>query len=141
MQSTMLAAFEKKQDAENLLHYLESRGVTSALADLTVAQPENAIPADFAKYQVMVAEPEVKAALQVARQTEDGVRLIAPAVHCPECGSLDIIYPNYPRNFLIPFLLRLLAKTHLVDGKYCCLACQFEWTPPQNGKGPDAPSR
>jgi hypothetical protein len=131
MQSTMFAAFEKKQDAENLLHYLESCGVQSAVADLTVAQPENAIPAEFAKYQVMVAAGEEKSALEAAHRTEDGVRLIAPAVHCPECGSLDIIYPNYPRNFLIPFFLRLLAKSHLVDGKYCCLACQYEWTPPQ----------
>lgn len=136
MQFTMFAAFEKKQDAECLSHYLESCGVKSAVADLTVAQPENAIPAEFAKYQVLVAEGGENAALQATRDTEEGARLIAPAVHCPDCGSLNIIYPNYPRNFLIPFLLRLLAKSHLVDGKYCCQACQFEWTPPQIGKAP-----
>ncbi len=63
MQSTMLAAFERKQAAENLFRYLDARGVKSALADLTFEQPENAIPAEFAKYRVMIAEGNEKVAV------------------------------------------------------------------------------
>lgn len=132
MQSTMLATFEKKQDAENLFHYLEARGVQSALADLTETQPENAIPAEFAKYRVMVAQGGEQAAVEAARHTEEGLRLLNPAVHCPDCGSLNIIYPNYPRNFLIPFLFRLMVKRHWLQGKYCCMACRCEWEPGKN---------
>ena len=125
----MLAAFERKPDAENLFHYLNTSGVKSALADLTLEQPGNAIPAEFAKYRVMIAEGNEREAIDAARHSPEGVRLLEPAIHCPDCGSLNVIYPNYPRNFLIPFILRLLVKMHWLDGKYCCLACRNEWSP------------
>ncbi len=64
-----------------------------------------------------------------ARHADEGVRLLEPAVHCPDCGSLNVIYPNYPRNFPIPFLFRLMVKMHWLDGKYCCMACRNELSP------------
>ena len=129
MQSTMLAAFENKREAENLHRFLEGRGVKSALADLTVEQPGNAIPGDFAKYQVFVAEGFERDAFEAAHRTDEGVRLLQPAIRCPECGSLNVIYPSYPRNFLLPALLRFLVKVRFLEGEYCCMTCRHEWAP------------
>lgn len=129
IQSSLIAAFEKKQDAESLHHFLESTGIKSNFVDLTVQQPENAIPADFAKYQVQVPEDQEKAAEDALHQSEEGIRLLQTAIHCPECGSLRVVYPNIPRNFLVSAVMRVMVKMHVLDGQYLCLSCQHEWPP------------
>ena len=129
MNSTLVAVFEVKQDAENLLQFLTDRGLTAALADLTLEGPGNAIPADFAKYQVRAGEESAEAARQATWHTEEGLRLVETAVRCPECGSSCIIYPEEPHNFVLPALMRVLVQHHVVAGSYCCLSCRHEWAP------------
>jgi hypothetical protein len=129
IQSSLVAAFENKSDAENLHQFLTGRGVKTTFADLTQQQPENAIPAEFAKYQVLAAGGDEQAAEQAAHHTEEGLRLLQSAVHCPECGSFRIMYPNIPRNFLVSALMRVAVRMHVLDGLYVCLSCQHEWPP------------
>ena len=129
LQSTMIAAFENRFEAEKLFQLLEDRGVPSTLVDLSVQQPENAIPPDFAQYQIQVQESDEKAAEAIAYGTEEGLALLQPAVHCPECGSLRVLYPNIPRNFLVSAVMRVMVKMHVLDGQYLCMSCQHEWPP------------
>ena len=129
MNSTLIAAFENKQAAEALTGYLQENNVHAALVDLTVSMPGNALPADFAKYQVRVPEPDAPAAVQATSHSDAGVNLMKPAIRCPECGSVRVRYPEMPRNFLLPFVFRLLVKSGIVQGAYACLTCKFEWSP------------
>ncbi len=144
MNSTLIAAFENKQDAERLTDYLNSQEVTAALVDLTVAMPGNALPEKFAKYQVRVPGDQAVGAVQVTDHTDEGLRLLEPAVHCPDCGSLRVRYPEMPRNFLAPFLFRMLVKFKVVEGQYACLTCKREWLPDEvvarRGKTNPAPA-
>lgn len=129
LQSTLIAAYEKKEDAENMHRYLVSKNVPAAFVDLTVQEAENAIPPEFARYQVQVPENDEKAAEQAVHGSEEGIQLLQPAVKCPECGSLRIIYPNIPRNFLVSAVMRVMVKMHVLDGQYLCMSCQHEWPP------------
>ena len=129
LQSALVAAYEKKEDAEKMHQFLVSNGIKSTLVDLTVQQAENAIPPDFAKYQVQVPEAEEKAAEHAVHNADEGIQLLQNAIHCPECGSLRVVYPNIPRNFLVSAVMRVMVKMHVLDGQYLCMSCQHEWPP------------
>lgn len=129
LQSTLIAAFEMREHAASLQQYLSAAGLNATLVDLTFEQPENAIPPDFARYQVHVPEPEGPLADTIVKGSEEGIALLQPAVHCPECGSLRILYPNIPRNFLVSAVMRVMVKMRVLDGEYLCLSCQHEWPP------------
>jgi len=129
MNSILIAAFEKRQAAEALAAYLLEKDIHATLMDLTVSMPGNALPADFAKYQVRVSEPDAPAAVQATSHTDNGITLMTTAIRCPECGSVRVQYPEFPRNFVVPFLFRLLVKSGAVQGAYACLTCKHEWSP------------
>ncbi|HEX2748656.1 MAG TPA: hypothetical protein VHM91_11700 [Verrucomicrobiales bacterium] len=129
MNSTLIAAFEEKQSAEDLTGYLLKQNIPAATVDLTVSTPGNALPPEFAKYQVRVPGEDAAAAVQATSHTDEGLRLISPAIHCPDCGSLRVRYPEMPRNFVAPFFFRLLVKVKLIEGSYACLTCKREWSP------------
>jgi len=129
MNSTLIAAFEEKQSAEDLTGYLLKKNIPAATVDLTVSTPGNALPSEFAKYQVRVSGEDAAAAVEATSHTEEGLRLVSPAIHCPDCGSMRVRYPEMPRNFVAPFFFRLLVKMKLIEGSYACLTCKREWTP------------
>jgi DNA-directed RNA polymerase subunit RPC12/RpoP len=129
MNSTLIAAFEEKQPAEDLTGYLLKHNIPAATVDLTVSTPGNALPADFAKYQVRVSGEDAAAAVEATSHTDEGLRLVKPAIRCPDCGSLRVRYPEMPRNFVAPFFFRLLVKLKLIEGNYACLTCKREWSP------------
>ena len=129
MNSHLIAAFERRQAAEDLAAFLQGQNIPAALVDLTVSMPGNALSADFAKYQVRVPEDNAPAAVNATSHTPEGLKLIDPAIRCPECGSFRVQYPEFPRNFVVPFIFRLLAKSGIVQGSYACLTCKFEWPP------------
>jgi DNA-directed RNA polymerase subunit RPC12/RpoP len=134
MNSTLIAAFENRQAAESLAAYLQNQNIHATFVDLTVSMPGNALPADFAKYQVRVPEPDAPAAVQATSHTDTGVNLMLPAIRCPECGSVRVRYPEMPRNFVLPFLFRILVKSGVVRGAYACLTCKHEWSPGERRK-------
>jgi hypothetical protein len=51
------------------------------------------------------------------------------AIHCPECGSLRVEFPQVTRKSLSTNLLMgLLAELHLVEREYYCEDCHCMWT-------------
>jgi DNA-directed RNA polymerase subunit RPC12/RpoP len=139
MNSTLIAAFEEKQPAEDLTGYLVKQNIPAAIVDLTVSGPGHALPAEFAKYQVRVSGEDAAAAVQATSHTDEGLRLISPAIRCPDCGSLRVRYPEMPRNFVAPFFFRLLVKLKLMEGSYACLTCKREWSPAKAREGKRTP--
>jgi DNA-directed RNA polymerase subunit RPC12/RpoP len=127
MNSTLIAAFERKTAARELAAFLQNEHIPASFVDLTVSMPGNALPAEFAKYQVRVPEESAAAAVHATSHTPKGLELIAAAIRCPECGSYRVQYPEMPRNFVVPFFFRLLIKSGIVRGSYACLTCKAEW--------------
>jgi hypothetical protein len=89
--------------------------------------------------------------LWMARKADCGVRLEVPAnqferaedllvewdakegelrdaIHCPECGSLRVEYPQYTRKSLLTNLaMGVAANVGLVEKDYYCEECHFTW--------------
>jgi hypothetical protein len=54
------------------------------------------------------------------------------AIHCPECNSLRVDYPQFTRKSLVTNLaLGLIAALGLVDKEYYCEDCHHTWPMPR----------
>jgi hypothetical protein len=57
------------------------------------------------------------------------------AIHCPECGSLRVEYPQYTRKSLLTNLaMGVAANMGVVEKDYYCEECHFTW--PKEGTKP-----
>ena len=57
------------------------------------------------------------------------------AIHCPECGSLRVDYPQFTRKSLLTNLtMGVAANVGLVDKEFYCEDCHFTW--PKHGTKP-----
>jgi hypothetical protein len=57
------------------------------------------------------------------------------AIHCPECGSLRVEYPQFTRKSLITNLaMGVAANVGLMEKEYYCEECHFTW--PKEGTKP-----
>lgn len=89
--------------------------------------------------------------LWMARRADCGVRLEVPAnqferaedmltdwdardsalrdaIHCPECGSLRVDYPQFTRKSLLTNLaMGIAANLGVVEKDYYCEECHFTW--------------
>lgn len=96
--------------------------------------------------------------LWLARKEECGVRLEVPAdqferaedmltrwdaedsglrdaIHCPECGSMRVDYPQFTRKSLLTNLaMGVAANVGLMEKEYYCEECHFTW--PRQGTKP-----
>jgi hypothetical protein len=53
------------------------------------------------------------------------------AIHCPQCGSLRIEYPQYAEHSVLTNLaLGVSAEAGLVEKDYYCQDCHFAWPKP-----------
>jgi len=53
------------------------------------------------------------------------------AIHCPECGSLRVDYPQFTeKSFITNVAIGLLAGLTLVEKNYYCEHCHFMWPKP-----------
>jgi len=57
------------------------------------------------------------------------------AIHCPECGSLRVDYPQFTRKSLLTNVaMGVAANVGLIDKEYYCEECHFTW--PKEGTRP-----
>jgi len=71
--------------------------------------------------------------LLVEWDTKEGA--LRDAIHCPECGSLRVEYPQYTRKSLLTNLaMGVAANVGLVEKDYYCEECHFTW--PKEGTKP-----
>ena len=53
------------------------------------------------------------------------------AVHCPQCGSLRVDYPQFTRKSLLTNLaIGLMAEFRLIERDYYCEECHCMWPGP-----------
>ena len=50
------------------------------------------------------------------------------AMHCPQCDSPRIEYPQLTRKFLTPALAGILFALKIFPKEFYCQNCQFTWT-------------
>lgn len=92
------------------------------------------------RYFLFLRPPEITYHVQVRKDRQpDAEKLLranppavlSRAIHCPECGSLRINYPQMTRRFVLPTVLLHLGIIFRVVGHQCyCEDCHHIWNLP-----------
>ena len=123
-----VATFNEREPADHIATRLRESGIFAEVHDESNEQ----------KWHLFNLHP--RAHMRVRVHTEDESRSLAlldqwhhadpalsQAIHCPECGSSRIEFPQFSRRTLMGALPAALAATGVIAQEYYCQSCQFTW--------------
>jgi len=86
-----------------------------------------------ATYRVQVRDKIHKMTQELL--THESPPPLQKALHCPECGSIRVNYPQMTRKFLLPTLfLHLGIIFRIIKHQAYCEACHYMWSLPEHPK-------
>jgi predicted RNA-binding Zn-ribbon protein involved in translation (DUF1610 family) len=128
-----VATFNEKEPADQLAARLGTAGFSAEVQDESNEQKWklfNLTPRAHLRVRVHSSE-EDRALAQIDAWKDDLV--LAAAVHCPECGSSRVEFPQFSRKTLVGALPAALAAAGVIEQNYYCDSCAFTWP----GKTPE----
>lgn len=123
-----IALFSSWEHAQPIQQRLLQAGVVAELRAETALQRFWFVsrPAAGVSLEVVASQFEKAEKLLRAWDTTEGV--LAQAIHCPQCKSLHVDYPQFARNSVITNLAAgLAAELGLIEKDYYCEACHYTW--------------
>lgn len=122
--------FEQFEAGRSVEAYLRGKGFEARIYD-----------DKFFRYFLFLRPPRITYRVQVRRNHfREVVRLLSEhptpaldqALHCPDCASLRVNYPQMTRQFILPtVLLHLGIIFRVVEHQCYCENCQEMWTLPK----------
>lgn len=122
-----VATFNERPPAETIADRLRTAGFKAEVYDESNEQKWklfNLKPRAHMRVRVKTADEE--SALNQIKDWE-GDPVVAQAVHCPECGSCRIEFPQFSRRTIMGALPAALAATGVIEQEFYCEACHFTW--------------
>jgi predicted RNA-binding Zn-ribbon protein involved in translation (DUF1610 family) len=123
-----VATFNAREPAEKIAHRLRDAGFSADIYDESYEQKWklfNLHPR--AHMRVRVHSHEADAAHALLKEWHETEGALAEAVHCPECGSSKIEFPQFSRRTIMGALPAALAATGVIAQEYYCEDCHFTW--------------
>ena len=129
MEPVTILTFEEAEHAQAAVKQLEEAGLHPVIDDESARQKRWLVGERHASYHVQVDKNEHTRAEQILDGWgEAHAAILRDAIHCPECGSSEIEYPQYNRKFkLEPAVVAMLAAVGLVEKQFYCKHCQYMW--------------
>jgi hypothetical protein len=125
MNTTSLALFSRRSDAEPFQRRLSEAGISAHVRDCSSLKG--------ARIEVPADQFERAYGLLQGWAASGGG--LPGAIRCPECRSLRIEYPQYTHKSTLPNLLvGLLANMGALPKEFYCFDCHFTW--PKEGTRP-----
>jgi hypothetical protein len=135
MEWVNLATFNEVQPAEPLVSRLKDTGIPARIHDEQKLQ------------KWFLTEPLANIRVQVERHRHEEARrcldewhlaegALREAVHCPECGSADVAYPQFTRKFILPSIGVFLSTLGFMEKQFYCENCHFTWPVKQKVPAP-----
>lgn len=125
-----VATFNEREPADRIAARLREAGIDAEVYDESDEQKWklfNLHPRAHMRVRVHTTEEErALAHLAEARGSEPALQ---HALHCPECGSSQIEFPQFSRRTLMGALPAALAATGVIAQEFYCESCQFTWPP------------
>ena len=126
-QHITVATFNEREPAETIAARLREAGLSAEVYDESSEQKWklfNLKPRAHLRVRVQMSEEAV--ALEYLRQWAGDDALLS-AVHCPECGSSRVEFPQFSRRTIMGALPAALAATGVIDQQFYCEGCHFTW--------------
>lgn len=127
MKTQTIATFNHPFQAQPLLKRMQAAGVRAEIRDESKLEWLWFVRKPLAGVRLEVHADDWEKATRVLRELEATGGPLADALHCPECGSSRIEYPQLTRKFVTPNLVSLFAKLGLAQMEFYCQDCQFTW--------------
>ncbi len=132
-----VATFNDRQPADATAAHLRAAGFGAAVYDESDEQKWklfNLKPRAHLRVRVQMSE---EAGAVEALRNWNGDGAMGRAVHCPECNSSRIEFPQFSRKTIMGALPAALAATGMIDQQFYCEACHFTWPAEPAKAGPE----
>ena len=121
-----LAVFENLTDGQALTQLLKDQGFEARAYDDKAFRYFLFLRPPQITYRVQVRRDDVTAAAGLLAAKNPPV--LARAIHCPDCGSVHVNYPQMTRRFVLPtVLLHLGILLRIIQHEAYCEGCHFTW--------------
>ena len=125
--ATPVVTFNSRPPAESLRQRLIENGIDAKINTAPKLEVLWFISRNRFGFRIEVPGEQLERALKLLRVWDAADAALRDAIHCPECHSLRVIYPQYTRRSFIPNLVvgTLAALGH--DQEYYCEDCHYTW--------------
>jgi hypothetical protein len=124
---TTVATFSDREKAEAVRDRLEKAGIHAETADESFYQKYWFLSKPLAGDKVYVTEAEFAKARECLQAAEPQEHLLQGEVRCPNCGSVQVDYPQFTRKFITTTMVEVFCLLHIIDKKCYCKGCQHTW--------------
>jgi hypothetical protein len=121
-----VATFNEREQARPLMQWLENAGIHADILDERRMQRFWFMSEPLAGIHVQVHPDHFDQARELVKQW-DREGALKEAVHCPQCGSARMQYPQMNRKFLTTSLVELAYVVRLVDREFYCEDGHYTW--------------
>lgn len=135
-----VAHFEDYAHAEAVRQRLAQAGIAARIQTRFGLARLWYVPKKRAGVRVEVPAQDAERAGLLLHGWDESYECLQSAVHCPECRSLRVDYPQFTaKSFLTNVAMGLMAEFHLIERDYYCEDCHCMWAKP-GAKAPSAPA-
>ena len=128
MTTVTVATFEDMDSAERLKERLTKEGFHAEVQDDSKFQKHRLVDQPHAAIHVNVRRQELDQAMQRLQDIDQTEGPSQTAIHCPQCKSGRVEYPQVTRKFSSPAFVSLFFALGIVEKKFYCVDCQFTWS-------------
>ncbi|HEU5396748.1 MAG TPA: hypothetical protein VFV81_06250 [Verrucomicrobiae bacterium] len=127
-----MAVFEDLDTARTLENFLRGHGLESRTFNDKLLQLFLFLCPPRVTFRVQARQHEFQRATGLMDTDRNAGTILRRAIHCPECGSLRISYPQMTRKFLLPtLLLHLGIIFRVIEHEAYCEFCHHTWNLPK----------
>jgi len=126
-----VAAFEESNEAQVLEAFFKNKGVEARTYNDKLLQLILFLCPPRATFRVQVRHGFFKYAMDLLETEPGAPAILQKAIHCPDCGSLHVEYPQMTRKFFLPTLfLHLGIIFRVIEHECYCENCHCIWNLP-----------
>jgi hypothetical protein len=134
MDAITVLTYNEPEDAQIIVKRLADAGIPSTLHDERKVQKYWFISQPLAGIKVQVHKADYQRTKDLLEKWGTEENLLTNAIHCPECGSSEVDYPQFTRKFILPTLYAVLCKLGMTRTEFYCTHCHYTWPPSERVK-------
>jgi len=126
MDPVTVLTFNEPEQAQPARQKLAQAGVSAEIYDERKLQKVWLVREPLAGIRLRVDRKDYERAQELLRGWAD-TGALRDAIHCIECGSSRVEYPQFTRKFVLPGFGALLCLVGLMEREFYCEDCHYTW--------------
>lgn len=125
-----VAIFENLMDGLKLETFLKQSRFTTRTYNHRMLQLFLFLCPPHAIFHIQVRSNDYKVVADILNRNPTAKELVQKAIHCPQCHSLRVLYPQMTHDFSLPALVGIIF--HMKNHEAYCENCHHRWTLPKD---------